>query len=116
MNCVDLQAREAKKEAEGSSDACHDAGKVVQKDLVLLLDEPLLVEEPQLKPKNDLVTDKCVGSGCGTVDRAVASNTRCVRFESSHRQNLYLIFVYLLTINCIEKTEINKKRGWEWPI
>ena len=28
------------------------------------------------------------GSGCGSVGRAVASNTRGLRFESSHWQNL----------------------------
>ena len=28
------------------------------------------------------------GSGCGTVGRAVASDTRGPRFESCHRQNL----------------------------
>ena len=50
------------------------------------------------------------GSGCGSVGRAVASNTRGPQFKSSHRQNLYWTFVYLFTINCIEKTKINKKR------
>ena len=39
-----------------------------------------------------------LGSGCGSVGRAVASKT-------SHRQNLYWTFVYLFIINCIEKTE-----------
>ena len=29
-----------------------------------------------------------LGSGCGSVGRAVASNTRGLRFETSHRQNL----------------------------
>ena len=52
----------------------------------------------------------CLGSGCGSVGSAVASNSRCPRFESSHWQNLYWTFVYLFTINCIEKTKINKKR------
>ena len=28
------------------------------------------------------------GSGCGSVGRAVASDSRCPQFESSHRQNL----------------------------
>ena len=54
------------------------------------------------------------GSGCGSVGRAVTFNTRGLRFESSHRQNLYWTFVCLFTINCIEKTKINK-RGREWP-
>ena len=30
------------------------------------------------------------GSGCGTVGRAVASNTRGPRFKSSHQENLYV--------------------------
>ena len=47
------------------------------------------------------------GSGCGSVGRAVASNTRGPRFESSHQQ---IYIEHLFTINCIEKTKINKKR------
>ena len=42
-------------------------------------------------------------SGCGSVGRAVASDTRVPR--SSHRQILH----YLYTVNCIEKTNIKKK-------
>ena len=42
------------------------------------------------------------GSGCGSVGRAVTSDTRDPRFESRHWQNF---------INCtIEKTKIKKKR------
>ena len=56
-----------------------------------------------------------MGSGCGSVGRAVTSHTRGPRFESRHRQ----IFIEHLfsTVNCtycIEKTEI--KWGREWPI
>ena len=40
-----------------------------------------------------------VGSGCDSVGRAVASDTRGLRFKSSHRQILF-------TINCIEKKKI----------
>ena len=47
------------------------------------------------------------GCGCGSVGRAVASDTRGPRFESFHLQNLY---VTLLTVNCIEKKKIKKKR------
>ena len=36
----------------------------------------------------------CVGSGCGSVGRAVGSDTRDPRFESSRWQNLYWTFVY----------------------
>ena len=38
-----------------------------------------------------------LGSGCGTVGRAVASDTRDARFESSYLQILF-------SNNCIEKT------------
>ena len=48
-----------------------------------------------------------LGSGCGSVDRAVAFNTRGLRFDSSHRQKF---IEHLFIINCIEKTKINKKR------
>ena len=52
-----------------------------------------------------------MGSGCGSVGRAVASDTRGPQFESSHRQNKIYI-EHLFTVNCIEKTKI----GREWPI
>ena len=48
-----------------------------------------------------------MGSGCGSVGRAVAFNTKGPRFDSSHRQNF---IEHLFIINCIEKTKINKKR------
>ena len=41
------------------------------------------------------------GSGCGSVGRAVASNTRGPRFESSHRQKFYI--EHLFTVNCVMK-------------
>ena len=47
-----------------------------------------------------------LGSGGGSVGRAVASNTRYLRFEFHHRQN----FIYQLSF---KKTS---KRGREWPI
>ena len=46
-----------------------------------------------------------VGSGCGSVDRAVASNTRGLWFKSSHQQNFIL---KIFTVNC-EKTKIKEK-------
>ena len=47
------------------------------------------------------------GSGCGSVGRAVASNSRGPPFESSHRQE----FIYwTFTVNRIEKTKVKKKR------
>ena len=44
------------------------------------------------------------GSGCSSVGRAVAFNSRGPRFDSSH------FLEHLFIINCIEKTKINKKR------
>ena len=64
--------------------------------------------------KQDLPFDKLqkqtfpkLGSGCGSVGRADAFDTRGPRFDSSHRQNF---IEHLFIINCIEKTKINKKR------
>ena len=48
-----------------------------------------------------------LGNGCGSISRAVASDTRGPRFKSSHRQTLYWI---LFTVNCTENTKIKKKR------
>ena len=48
-----------------------------------------------------------MGSDCGSVGRAVAFDTRGLRFDSSHRQNF---IEHLFIISCIEKTKINKKR------
>ena len=50
-----------------------------------------------------------LGSGCGSVGRAVASNARGPRFESSHWQP-FISDICLFTVNCIEKTKINEKR------
>ena len=38
-----------------------------------------------------LSTRKLLGSGCGSVVRAVASNTSGLRFESSHWQDLFSV-------------------------
>ena len=55
-------------------------------------------------------------SGCGSVGKAVASDTRGPRFESSHRQK----FIYILNICLLStaywKDENKEKRGREWPI
>ena len=48
-----------------------------------------------------------LGSGCGSVGRVVAFDSRGPRFNSSHRENF---IEHLFIINCIEKTKINKKR------
>ena len=51
------------------------------------------------------------GSGCSSVGRVVAFDTRGPRFNSSHMQNFIgHLFVNLVIINCIEKTKINKKK------
>ena len=48
-------------------------------------------------------------SGCGSVSRAVASNAKGPRFESSHQQTL-ISDIYLFNINGIKMTKIVKKR------
>ena len=48
-----------------------------------------------------------LGSGCGTVGRAVASDTRDTWFESSHRQ-------FLFTVYRIEERTMRTKRGREF--
>ena len=47
-----------------------------------------------------------LGSGCGSVGRAVASYSRGLRFKSSLWQNLYCTFVYY-----IGKTKIKNKEA-----
>ena len=54
------------------------------------------------------------GSSCGSVGRAVASDSRGPRFESSHRQNIYI--EHLFTVNCIEKTKITEKEAGIGPL
>ena len=46
------------------------------------------------------------GSGCSSVGRPVASDTRGPRFEFSHQET----FQYLFPVNFIEQTKIKKKR------
>ena len=60
---------------------------------------------PKIWSMSDKIEYK--GSGCGSVGRAVASNTWGPQFDSSHGQNL---FGHLFIFNCIEKTKINKNR------
>ena len=47
------------------------------------------------------------GSGCASVGRAVASDTRGLRFQSSH----WRTFIHIFIINYFEKTKIKKKRS-----
>ena len=52
------------------------------------------------------------GSGCGSVGRAVASNTRDPMFKSQHRQNFICQIIYQL-YNRKDKTE--EKEAWYSP-
>ena len=52
-----------------------------------------------------------LGSGCGSVGRAVASDTFGMQFVSSHWQNLYWTFVYS---QLYWKTKKGKEAG-NWP-
>ena len=65
-----------------------------------LLKEALLAEQ-------EAIIKSLKVSGGGSVGKAVASDTRGLRFKSQHRQSFYWI---MLTVNCIEKTKIKKKR------
>ena len=48
-----------------------------------------------------------MGSGCGSVGRAVTSDTRDPQLESSHRK---AFIKHLFSVNCVVKTKIKKKR------
>ena len=49
------------------------------------------------------------GSGCGSVGRAVASDTWDLRFNDSNWQLLF-------SVNCLYCYDENKEKwGWEWP-
>ena len=57
-----------------------------------------------------------MGSGCGSVGRAVASDTRGPRFESSYRQKkIYILNIWLLS-TVYWKDKNKEKRGRERPI
>ena len=51
-------------------------------------------------------------TGCGSVGRAVDSDTTDPQFESIKMQ---VLFTINCTKNCIEKTKITKKWGRDWP-
>ena len=55
---------------------------------------------------------KLKGSGCGSVSRAVASDSRGPRFESRHRQKFKL---NIFTVSCVERTKIKKKEAGKGP-
>ena len=54
-----------------------------------------------------------LGSGCGSVGRAVASDTKGPRFESSHRANI--TFVYC-QVNWLDKNKEKELRNGEFKI
>ena len=56
------------------------------------------------------------GSGCGSVGRAVASDTRGPRFESSHRQKFINIEQLLYAVNCVlKRRKIKEKEAGNGP-
>ena len=65
------------------------------------------------KKKKSIAKLVLVGSGCSSVGRVVASDTRDPRFESRHWQNFYRTFVYC---HLCWKDKNKEKRGREWPI
>ena len=65
-----------------------------------------------LKRKMDVTLKTLMwGCGCGSIGRAVAYDTRGPQFESNHRQ---ILCVH--SVNCIEKTKINRKEAGSGPI
>ena len=62
----------------------------------------------EISSKNSFITLTTAGSGCGSVGRAVASDTRDTQFESSHWQTF---IEHLLAVDCVEKTKIKKKEA-----
>ena len=58
-------------------------------------------------------THNWLGSGCDAVGRAVASDARGPRFDSSHRQLLVNIYLLLLLA---EKTKNKEKEAWNCPL
>ena len=75
----------------------------------------LFIKRPSLRritprPEMNELIIYLAGSGCGgTVGRAGASNIRDLRFKSRHWQFLFIV-------NCIQKKNLQIKRGREWPI
>ena len=65
-----------------------------------------IIKRPKLSTSlllTDILSHKScndLGSGCGSVGKVVASDSRGPQFKSSHRENLNGTF----TVNCIEKT------------
>ena len=54
-----------------------------------------------------------MGSGCGSVGRAVAPDTRVPGFKSSQDPNFIM---NISTVNCCKDNNKEKERAQEWPI
>ena len=69
------------------------------------------VANKHIKVHVPLTKKHILGSGCGSVGRAVTFDTRGPLFNSSHWQ-IFIehLLVNLFIINCTEKTKMNKKR------
>ena len=59
--------------------------------------------------EREALEEEKVGSGYGSVGRAVAFNLRGPQFDFSPRQNFYLTFVRLLSA-VLKRKKLNKKR------
>ena len=53
-----------------------------------------------------------MGNGCGSVSKAVTSESRDPRIESSHRQTFNKEHLFPLH----QKTKVNKKEAWNGPL
>ena len=60
------------------------------------------------------VIQSCLYSGCGSVGRAVAADTRGLRFEPSHWQ-MFIYIEHLFTANCVLKRRKRRKRSRDGP-
>ena len=80
-----------------------------------MLDSIALPTAPQRMSKhskgflNSKTIDSAMGTGCGAVGRAVASNTRDPQFKFSHLQNLYVL-------SSVLKRRKKRKRGRLWHL
>ena len=63
---------------------------------------------------NGMKNDWNLGTDCGSVGGAVASDARGLRFESSHWQT-FISDIYLFTVNCIEIGENKEKEADNSP-
>ena len=76
---------------------------------------PILKLRSKLLQMVIAIIEETYASGCGSVGRAVASNTRDQLFESSHRQNC---ITNIFTISCWNKCrndENEQKEAWNGP-